>query len=137
MLTFSSPKISINAVGTSSGGQTAFFVSSRCRTSSYCCYCGSTLRWRRKFSAMRDQNFQELMSKHITLLPPDGPNSVSETQVNNTVGEAKPSIVEELDSQLSFRAFLKRSIPNSKPSPELIQSLKDRIKIIEFPDSKI
>ena len=136
MLTFSSPKISINAVGTSSGDQTAFFVSGGWRTSSFSC-CGSTLRWRRNFPAMRDQNFQELMSKHITLLPPDGPNSVSETQVNNTVGEAKPSIVEELDSQLSFRAFLKRSLPNSKPSPELIQSLKDRIKIIEFPDSKI
>jgi hypothetical protein len=86
---------------------------------------------------MRDQNFQELMSKHSTLLPTDGPNGASEPKVNNTVGAAKPSIAEELDSQLSFKSFLKRSIPNRKPSPELIQSIKDRIKIIEFPDSKI
>jgi hypothetical protein len=51
------------------------------------------------------------------------------------VGAAKPSITEELDSQLSFSAFLKRSIPNRKPSPALIQSIKDRIKIIESPDN--
>ncbi|WP_367391936.1 hypothetical protein [Lewinella sp. LCG006] len=87
---------------------------------------------------MRDQNFQELMSKfgNRNLLD-DGPSSVSETQPYHTVGEAKPSIEEQLDSQLAFKQFLKRSLPNIKPSSEFIQSIKDRIKIIDAPENSL
>jgi hypothetical protein len=86
---------------------------------------------------MRDQNFQELMSKFGNRdLLDDGPGSVSETQpYHNSVGEAKPSIEEQLDSQLAFKQFLKRSLPNIKPSSEFIQSIKDRIKIIDAPEN--
>ncbi|PSR15283.1 MAG: hypothetical protein DA408_01300 [Bacteroidetes bacterium] len=86
---------------------------------------------------MRDQNFQELMSNIDHFLPDDGPSNVSETTATQHVGEAKPSIVEQLDSQLSFKQFLKRSIPNRKPSPALIQSIKDRIVLIDPLDSAI
>ena len=86
---------------------------------------------------MRDQNFQELMSNIYHFLLDDGPSNVSETTVTQNVGEAKPSIVEQLDSQLSFKQFLKRSIPNRKPSPALIQSIKDRIVLIDPLDSAI
>lgn len=135
MLTFSSLKISSNAVGSSTGGHTAFFVSDQSQPSISCCL-GLNFRWRRNFSAMKDQNFQERMSKHNTLLPSDGNGVSNEPKANSSRrGFApRPSLDKELDSQSSFKAFIKRSIPSKKPSPELIQSIKDRIKIIEFPD---
>lgn len=85
---------------------------------------------------MRDQNFQELMSKfgNRNLLD-DGPGSVSESQDYHTVGAAKSSIEENLDSQIAFKQFLKRSLPTRKPSSEFIQSIKDRIKIIDTTES--
>ena len=84
---------------------------------------------------MRDQNFQDLMSKHNKDLRTDGPGNVNASV--NSSDEATFNIDKELDSQLSFKQFLKRSLPNRKPSSEFIQSIKDRIKIIETPDSSI
>ena len=117
-------------------GQVAFFVS--CERSWQSCFNGNNPRGRRNLAAMRDQHFQDLMSKFDNNLLNDGPGNVSETSSSYySVGEAKPSISEELDSQLSFKQFLKRSLPNRKPSSEFIKSIKDRIKIIETPDSSI
>ena len=81
---------------------------------------------------MRDQHFQELMSNfgQRTLLS-DGPGSSSESQDYPTVGAAKPSMQDQLDSQVAFRQFLKQRLSNRKPSSEFIQSIKDRIKIID------
>ncbi len=138
MLTNSfSTQNSIYAVVQPSSWATAFFVSDNDR-SWPCCFLGIQRHWQRNFTAMRDQNFQELMSKfgNRNLLD-DGPGSVSETQPYNTVGEAKPSIEEQLDSQLAFKQFLKRSLPNIKPSSEFIQSIKDRIKIIDAPENSL
>lgn len=125
------------AVAQPSRWTTAFFVSGTDR-SWWCCFSGIHQYGRRNFTAMRDQNFQELMSKFVNRdLLDDGPGSVSETQPYHTVGEAKPSIEEQLDSQIAFKQFLKRSIPNIKPSSEFIQSIKDRIKIIDAPENSL
>ena len=61
----------------------------------------------------------------------------SESLLSIPTGEAKPNIIEELDSQIAFKQFLKRNLPNRKPSPEFIKSIQDRIKIIETLDSAI
>ena len=117
------------AVAQPSRWTTAFFVSGTYR-SWVCCFLGIHQHGRRNFTAMRDQNFQELMSKfgNRNLLD-DGPGSVSETLPYHTVGEAKPSIEEQLDSQLAFKQFLKRSIPNIKPSSEFIQSILSALAV--------
>ncbi|MEL7222759.1 MAG: hypothetical protein AAGJ93_15665, partial [Bacteroidota bacterium] len=135
MLTFSPLKISINAVGSSTGEQAAFIAGDQAQPPVACCQ-GLNFRWRRNFSAMKDQNFQNRMSKHDTLLPSEGNGVANEPKANSSRrGFApRPSLDKELDSQASFKAFIKRSIPSKKPSPALIQSIKDRIKIIEFPD---
>lgn len=87
---------------------------------------------------MRDQNFQQLMSAiNNEPLHDTAPDSRSESLSSIPAGEAKPSIVEELDNQLVFKQFLKRSLPNRKPSKEFIKSIKDRIKIIDTTDSAI
>lgn len=88
---------------------------------------------------MRDQNFQQLMSAinteplHETVVS----SSSSEVLSAYPVGEAKQSTIEELDSQVAFKQFLKRSLPNRKPSKEFIQSIQDRIKIIDPSESTI
>lgn len=66
------------------------------------------------------------------LYPAENPNSVSETHETPQIGQARPSLVEELDQQLAFRQFLKQHIPTRKASPEFIQSLKDRIKVVDI-----
>ena len=38
---------------------------------------------------------------------------------------------------IAFKQFLKRSLPNIKPSSEFIQSIKDRIKIIDAPENSL
>ncbi|MEL6654951.1 MAG: hypothetical protein AAFP77_28610 [Bacteroidota bacterium] len=121
-----------NATAQLSLGEVAFFVS---RGSSWqCCFDnGYNSRGQRNFPAMRDQHFQDLMRKFDKNLQDDGPGNASKSQSKNyrSAGEAKSTIVEELDSQSDFKQFLKRSLPNRKPSSEFIQSIKDRIKTIE------
>jgi hypothetical protein len=113
---------------------TAFFVLGD--LSWLCCFKGLPPRGRRNFTAMRDQNFQEQMSKFGNQsLPDNGPGSISENKDYHTVGAAKSSIEENLDSQIAFKQFLKRGLPTRKPSSEFIQSIKDRIKIIDTTDS--
>lgn len=115
-------------------GPVAFFVSGM---HSWCfCFNGNNLLGRRNFPAMRDQNFQDLMRKQNEDLRNDGPGNVSASSQKST-DEAQFNIERELESQTSFKQFLKRSLPNRKPSSEFIQSIKDRIKIIETPDSSI
>lgn len=131
MLTNSLTMINRNAVRVPVGSRAAFFVSPLRKSSKRCC-CSSYPWGRSNFSAMIDQNFQEMMNSSIDpLLSHDGPSNVSEQTSSYPVGEAKPSIVEELESQISFKQFLKRNIVNRKPSPALIQSIKDRIILID------
>ncbi len=116
-------------------GQLAFFVSGNC--SWFYCFNGINLLGRRNFPAMRDQNFQDLMRKHNKDLRNDGPGNVSASSSQKSADEAQFNIDRELESQTSFKQFLKRSLPNRKPSSEFIQSIKDRIKTIDSPDSSI
>lgn len=115
--------------------QVAFFVSGM-RSWPYC-FNGSNPQGQRNLPAMRDQNFQDLMRKHNKDLRNDGPGNVNASSSQKSPDEANFNIDKELDSQVSFKQFLKRSLPNRKPSSEFIQSIKDRIKIIETPDSSI
>lgn len=127
---------SLYAVAQPSGWSAAFFVYDD--RSWPCCFKGMQSYGLRNFTAMRDQNFQELMSKsgNRNLLD-DGPGSGNKNRPYHTAGETKPNIEEQLDSQLAFKQFLKRSLPNKKPSSAFIQSIKDRIKIIDTPDSSL
>ena len=77
------------------------------------------------------------MRKHNKDLRNDGPGNVSASSSQKSADEAQFNIDRELESQTSFKQFLKRSLPNRKPSSEFIQSLKDRIKIIDSPDNSI
>jgi len=87
---------------------------------------------------MRDQTFQQLMSDfNWAPIHSDGPAGRSEENTVTPVGEAKPNIVDNLDSQLSFKEFLKRNLPNRKPSSEFIKSIQDRIKLIDTTDSEV
>ncbi len=86
----------------------------------------------RKLTAMRDQTFQQLMSDfNWAPIQSDGPAGRSEENTVTPVGEAKPNIVENLDSQLEFKQFLKRNLPNRKPSSEFIKSIQNRIKLMD------
>lgn len=88
----------------------------------------------RNLTAMRDQHFQELMSKADSILL----NGTSRTAKEATsVVDVKSGILDELSKQQSFRKFIKRKLPSRKPSPELIQSIKDRIKITDPQESSI
>jgi hypothetical protein len=87
----------------------------------------------RNLTAMRDQHFQELMSKaDSTLL-----NGTSQTAKEAMPVDVKSGILDELGKQQSFRQFIKRKLPSRKPSPDLIQSIKDRIKISDPQESSI
>lgn len=81
---------------------------------------------------MRDHTFQQLMSDfNWAPIQSDGPAGKSENNIAAPVGEAKPNIIDDLDSQLSFKEFLKRNLPNRKPSNEFIKSIQNRIKLID------
>lgn len=86
---------------------------------------------------MRDQTFQQLMSDfNWAPINSDGPPAGRcDENTITPVGEAKPNIVDKLDSQLVFKQFLKRNLPNRKPSSEFIKSIQNRIKLMETTDS--
>ena len=87
---------------------------------------------------MRDQTFQQLMSDfNWAPIHSDGPAGRCEENTATPAGEAKPNIVDNLDSQLEFKEFLKRNLPNRKPSSEFIQSIQNRIKLIGSTDADI
>ncbi len=87
---------------------------------------------------MRDQTFQQLMSDfNWAPIESDGPAERSNENTISPAGEAKTNIVDHLDSQLAFKQFLKRNLPNRKPSSEFIQSIKNRIKLIGTTDADI
>jgi hypothetical protein len=83
-----------------------------------------------KLTAMRDQNFQELLSTVGYTLPTDGPANAHEPLPNEAVGASKNHLEEELEKQVAFSQFLKHSLPNRKAPAQLIQSIQDRINLM-------
>jgi len=81
------------------------------------------------FCAMRiDQNYQDLVQKVMLYLD----NELSESAERELLKElrANPSYMELLDQEQSFRELIKNKLQRRKPSPALVQSIKDKIKIV-------
>jgi len=76
---------------------------------------------------MRDQNYQKLVEKVTMYLD----NELSEKAERDLLTEIKsnPAYLQVLSQEQSFREFIKSKIHRRKPSPALIQSIKDKIRI--------
>lgn len=81
----------------------------------------------KKTSTMRDQNYQELVRKVTMYLD----NELSESAERELLREIKanPAYLKVLSQEKSFREFIKSKIHRRKPSPALIQSIKEKIRI--------
>jgi len=82
-----------------------------------------------KLSAMRiDQNYQDLVQKVMLYLD----NELSESAERDLLKELRsnPAYMELLDQEQSFRELIKNKLQRRKPSPALVQSIKDKIKIV-------
>ncbi len=75
-----------------------------------------------------DQNYQDLVQKVMMYLD----NELSESAERELLKElrANPAYMELLDQEQSFRELIKNKIQRRKPSPALVQSIKDKIKIV-------
>lgn len=73
------------------------------------------------------QDFQELMRKVTMYLD----NELSENAARDLLKEIKsnPAYFKVLSQEKSFREFLKSKVHRRKPSPALIQSIKDKIQV--------
>lgn len=76
---------------------------------------------------MRNQNHQELVQKVTMYLD----NELSENAERALLQEIKsnPAYLKILSQEKSFREFIKSKIHRRKPSPALIQSIKEKIRI--------
>ncbi len=76
---------------------------------------------------MRDQHFQELISRVAMYLD----NELNESAEKELLREIKsnPAYIQVLSQEKSFRDFIKSKVHRRKPSPALIQSIKEKIRI--------
>ncbi|NBC09370.1 MAG: hypothetical protein GVY26_19445 [Bacteroidetes bacterium] len=76
---------------------------------------------------MRDQNYQELVKKVTMYLD----NELSERDERELLDEiqSNPAYFKVLSQEKHFREFIKSKIHRRKPSPALIQSIKDKIRV--------
>jgi len=82
-----------------------------------------------KLCAMRiDQNYQDLVQKVMMYLD----NELSESAERDLLKELRsnPAYMELLDQEQSFRELIRNKLQRRKPSPALVQSIKDKIKIV-------
>lgn len=75
-----------------------------------------------------DQNYQDLVQKVMLYLD----NELSESAERELLKElrANPAYMELLDQEQNFRELIKNKLQRRKPSPALVQSIKDKIKIV-------
>ena len=80
-----------------------------------------------KLGIMRDQHFQDLFSRVTMYLD----NELNESAERELLMEIKsnPAYIEVLSQEKSFRDFIKSKIHSRKPSPALIKSIKEKIRI--------
>jgi hypothetical protein len=73
------------------------------------------------------QNHQELIRKVTMYLD----NELSEHAERDLLQEIKsnPTYLKVLSQEKSFRDFIKSKVHRRKPSPALIQSIKDKIRV--------
>ncbi len=76
---------------------------------------------------MRSHNHHELVQKVTMYLD----NELSESAEMELLKEIKanPAYLEVLSQEQSFREFIKSKIHRRKPSPALIQSIKEKIRV--------
>ena len=76
---------------------------------------------------MRDQNYQDLVRKVTMYLD----NELNESAERDLLKEIKsnPAYFKVLSEEKSFREFIKSRIHRRKPSPALIQSIKEKIRV--------
>lgn len=76
---------------------------------------------------MRDQQYQDLVKKVTMYLD----NELTESAERELLKEIKanPAYLQILSQEKAFREFIKSRIHRRKPSPALIQSIKDKIRI--------
>ena len=76
---------------------------------------------------MRDRNYQDLVRKLNLYLD----EQLSESAERDLLKEIKsnPAYVQVLSKEANFREFIKSKIHRRKPSPALIQSIKDKIRL--------
>lgn len=75
---------------------------------------------------MSDHKLQSLIEK-INLFLDNGLTEDQETDLLREI-QSNPAYLQILSREQSFREFIKTRIHRRKPSPALIQSIKDRIK---------
>ncbi|MDZ4680694.1 MAG: hypothetical protein SH848_03495 [Saprospiraceae bacterium] len=75
-----------------------------------------------------DQNYQDLVQKVMMYLD----NELSESAERDLLKELRsnPAYMELLDQEQSFRELIRNKLQRRKPSPALVQSIKDKIKIV-------
>ncbi len=76
---------------------------------------------------MKDQNFQDLVRKVTMYLD----NELSEPDARDLLRQIKsnPAYLKVFSQEKSFRDLIKRKVHRRKPSPALIQSIKEKIRI--------
>ena len=76
---------------------------------------------------MGDRNYQELIRKVTMYLD----NELSEKDERELLGQiqSNPMYLKVLSQEKSFRDFIKSKIHRRKPSPALIQSIKEKIRV--------
>lgn len=76
---------------------------------------------------MKDQNYLDLVKK-VTMYLDNELNEGAERELLKEI-KANPAYLQVLSQEKSFRDFIKSKIHRRKPSPALIQSIKEKIRI--------
>ena len=76
---------------------------------------------------MKDPNYQELVSKVTMYLD----NELNDGAAQELLTEVKsnPAYFKVLSQEKKFREFIKSNVHRHKPSPSLIRSIKEKIRI--------
>ncbi len=76
---------------------------------------------------MKDQHFQDLMHK-VTMYLDKEMSPADERELLRQI-KSNPAYLKVFSQEKSFREFIKSKINRRKPSPALIRSIKEKIKI--------
>ncbi len=74
-----------------------------------------------------DHNYQELVNK-VTMYLDNELSEAAEMELLKEI-KANPAYFDVLSKEQSFREFIKSKIHRRKPSPALIESIKERIRV--------
>lgn len=76
---------------------------------------------------MSDQHYLDLVQK-VTMYLDNELNENAERELLQEI-QSNPAYFRVLSQEKSFREFIKNKIHRRKPSPALIQSIKDKIRV--------